>query len=189
MLAAQTIKNPSYQLSGFSGARDTLRAMVEAAQGAYGERSALVRRATEEAIGRLAPKAYGPEILAVGYWVTKNVIYVNDPLHVELLKTPERLVREVREQGFARGDCDDIACLTGTMALQLGRQAQFVVVGFSGPGDFSHVFCRVKLPKTEQWIVIDPVAGSNIRSMLGRVRTYQLWSLDELPNTGPLMER
>lgn len=188
-MPSNQLQHPSYQLSGFSGARDTLRAMVEAAQGTYGERSPIVRQATEEAIGRLSAKAYGPEILAIGYWVTGHVSYVNDPLHVELLKTPERLVREVRERGHARGDCDDMACLSGTMALQLGRQAQFVVVGFGERGGFSHVFCRVLVPKTNNWVVIDPVAGSNVRSMLGRVKTYQIWSLDEAPNSGPLLEK
>ena len=188
MPAAQ-LPTPTYHLSGFSGAKDTLRAMVEAAQGAQGERSALVREATEEAIGLLAPKAYGSEILAVAYWVTGHVHYVNDPLHTEMVKTPERLVKEVRARGYGRGDCDDLGCLIGTMALQLGRQAQLVVVGFDQPGDYSHVFCRVQEPKTRQWIVCDPVAGSNIRSMLGRVRTYQIWSLDEPASSGPMVEK
>lgn len=190
MPAFQThLPSPSYQLSGFSGSRDTLRAMIETAQGPGGEKSALVRSATEEAIGRIASKAYSSEILAVAYWVTAHVMYANDPLHVEMLKSPERIVREVKGRGFARGDCDDMACITGTMALQLGRQAQFVVVGFGARGDFSHVFCRVQEPKSKQWIVCDPVAGSNVRSMLGRVTTYQIWSLDEAPGTGPLLEK
>ena len=179
---------PQYQLSGFNGSRDTLQAMVAAALGPRGEKSALVRSATEQAIGRLFPKAYLDEILAICYWVWQHVVYVNDPLHVELLKDPERLIREIQERGYARGDCDDIACLIGAMALQVGRQAQFVVVGFGGPGEYSHVFTRVQEPRTKQWIVCDPVAGSDPRRMLDRVRAKQFWSLDEAPGTGPLLE-
>lgn len=180
---------PSYQLSGFHGSRDTLRAMVSAALGLHGERSSLVRSATEEAIGKLFPKAYDSEILSICFWAMQKVRYVNDPMHLELVKTPERLVTEIRQRGFARGDCDDIACLIATMCLQVGRNAQFVVVGFGDKGSYSHVFARVQEPRTKKWIVCDPVAGSDVRSMLNKVKTYQIWSLDEAPGTGPIVDK
>lgn len=179
---------PSYQLAGFNGSRDTLHAMVVAALGPGGERSPLVRAATEEAVGKLFPKAYDSEILSICFWVTQKVRYINDPMHLEMVKTPERLVTEIRGKGFARGDCDDIACLIATMCLLAGRNAQFVVVGFGEKGQYSHVFARVQEPRTKKWIVCDPVAGSDVRAMLRKVKTYQIWSLDEAPGTGPLVE-
>jgi len=177
------------QLSGFTGSRDTLTAMVRAAQGPGGEKSLVVRNATEQALGKVFPKDYLGEILASCYWAWQRVLYVNDPMHVEMVKTPERLVEEIRQRGHARGDCDDIACLIGTMCLQCGRDAQFVVAGFGQPGHFSHVFCRVKEPKSGAWIVCDPVAGFDGRTMLNRVKTYQIWSLDEMPEAGPILEK
>ena len=69
----------------------------------------MVRSTAEEIVGKLWPKAYCDEILAVNNWVTEKIMYVNDPLHVELLKDPQRLCEEVKARGFARGDCDDIA--------------------------------------------------------------------------------
>lgn len=87
------------------------------------------------------------------------------------------------EHDVTVSNCDDMACLIGTMALQLGRDAQFVAVGFKSPGHYSHVFCRVKDPKSNMWIVCDPVAGTTEGEMLSRVTTYLAVSLDEPPGT------
>lgn len=178
--------NPPHTLSGFRGPPDTLAGMVKAAQGARGERSMLVRSCTEQAVGRLWPKDYLGEILAINAWVSERVVYLNDPLHVELLKDPQRLCEEILAKGYARGDCDDIAVLMATMAMQVGRDAQFVCVGFGARGSYSHVFTRVQDPRSKQWIVCDPVAGSDVGSMLKRVTAYQIWSCDELPSHGPV---
>jgi hypothetical protein len=177
---------PPVRLSGFTGAGDTLKGMVRSVQGDRGERSLVVRSLTEKAIGQVFPKDYQGEIMAIGYFVHSFVYYLNDPLHVELLKDPTRLAEEIIQKGYARGDCDDIACLTATMALQVGRVSQFVVAGFGEPMNFSHVFCRVKEPKSGKWLVCDPVAGADVSGMLSRITTYQIWSCDEPPERGPI---
>lgn len=178
--------NPPHQILGFRGPQDTLRKMVEAVQGARGERSMLVRSMTERAVGRLQPKDYLGEILAVNNWVAEHVLYVNDPLHVELLKDPQRLCEEIQANGFARGDCDDIGSLIATMTSQLGRHAQLVCAGFGEPRVYTHVFERTLDPRSGRWIVCDPVAGSGVRGMLQRITTYQIWSCDEPPSRGPV---
>lgn len=170
---------PPTTLAGFQGHPDTLRAMVRAVQGVRGEQSILVRSVTEEIVQHLQPKDYLGEILAIRFWVTEHVRYVNDPLHVEIVKDPERLVEEVIARGQASGDCDDIASLIGTMCLQVGRVVEFVVVGFGEAGHYSHVFVRVKEPRSGQWIVCDPVAGTDERGMLDRVTTFYTKTLDE----------
>lgn len=73
--------------------------------------------------------------------------------------------------------CDDIALWIATICRQLGREAQFVTVGFGAPGRYSHVFSRAKEPKSGQWIVCDPVAGTDEASMLQRVSTYRIWNI------------
>lgn len=170
---------PTTTLSGFSGSPDTLRAMIRAAHGDRGERSMVVRGAAENVVRWLQPKDYLGEILALRNWVAERVRYVNDPLHVELVKDPQRLVEEIAAHGRTTADCDEIACLIGTLCLQVGRVGEFVVAGFGEKGSFSHVFARIKEPKSGQWIVTDPVAGAEERQMLQRVTTYELWSLDE----------
>jgi hypothetical protein len=170
---------PPTILSGFTGAPDTLREMLRAAHGERGEKSFLVRTVTERIVAGLVPKDYLGEIVAIRNWVAENIRYTNDPLHVELVKDPQRLIEEWQHSGTALADCDEIACLIATMCMQVGRVCEFVVAGFGEAGHYSHVFVRVLEPKSGKWIVCDPVAGTNERSMLGRVTTYETWSLDE----------
>lgn len=178
--------NPPHTISGFHGPPDTLAGMVKVTQGPRGEQSMLVRSMTEDVVGDLWPKEYLGEINAVCNWVAEHVVYLNDPLHVELVKDPQRLCEEIVARGKARGDCDDIAVLIATMCLQLGRQAQYVVAGFGERGGYTHVFARVQEPRTKEWIVCDPVAGTDVAAMLRRITTYQIWSCDELPSHGPV---
>lgn len=181
--------SPPHQITGFRGPTDTLAKMVEVAQGPRGEQSLFVRSVVEQVMGRLQPKDYLGEILAINNWVAEKVVYLNDPMHLELVKDPQRLCEEIFERGQARGDCDDIAVLMSTMALLVGRHAQFVVVGFGESGSYSHVFSRIQDPRSGKWIVCDPVAGSDVASMLKRVTTFQVWSCDELPSHGPVEVR
>jgi len=176
------------QLTGFTGSPDTLRAMIEAAQGPLGEKSMIMRHLVEEIVQNVFPKDYAGEIVAIRNWAAENLRYTNDPLHVELVKKPQRLAEEYYHRGVAIADCDEIACWIGTAALQVGRVAQFVAVGFSEPRVYSHVFCRVLEPRTNKWIICDPVAGTGEREMASRVRSYQIWSLDEYPDHGPVEE-
>ena len=63
------------------------------------------------------------------------------------------------------------------LCRQLGRETEFVIVGFGRSGSYSHVFTRVKEPKSGKWIVLDPVSGTDEASMLRRVTTYQIWKI------------
>jgi len=181
MSASRLANAPPTVFSGFSGSPDTLKAMVYAALGPRGEQSMLVRSAGERICAGLRPKDYLGEILAIRNWVAEYVRYQNDSLHVEIVKDPQRLIEEYQEHGIAVGDCDDIALLIGTLALTLGRKAEFIVAGFGERGHYSHVFARVLEPRSGQWIITDPVAGIDEAGMLRKVTTYQVWSLDEVP--------
>ena len=153
--------------------------MVKAVQGPRGEQSMLVRTVTEEVVRGLQPKDYLGEILAIRYWVTEHIRYVNDPLHVEVVKDPQRIVEEILANGQAAEDCDGIALLIAVMCLLVGRVVEFVVAGFGESGHYTHVFVRVLEPRSGKWIVCDPVAGSDERGMLDRVTTFYTKSLDE----------
>jgi hypothetical protein len=174
--------NPPHSFSRFAGHPDTLREMVRAAQGPRGEQSLFVRRMTEEVVRRVQPKDYLSEILAIRYWVTEHVHYLNDPLHVELVRDPQALLEEINEHGVVTADCDEIAELIAAMCLQIGRVVEYVIVGFGEAGHYSHVFSRVQEPRTGVFVVTDPVAGTDERGMLERVTTFYVISLDEPPS-------
>ena len=170
----------------FNGAEDTLKSMSRAALGDRGERSAVVRRFTEWVVRGVEPKDYLGEILAIrnafvqrSPWVPwlPLVRYTNDPRPVEVVKDPQLLVEEISQFGTAVADCDEIVCLAGTMCMQVGREVEFVAVGF-GDGQLSHVGLRVKEPKSNTWIWLDAVAGPKERQAAATASKKVFWSLD-----------
>lgn len=170
--------SPPTRIGPFRGPTTTIDTMRELCLGSRGERSMMVRGATEYAIRRLQPKDYLSEILAVRYFVAERVRYANDPSAVEMVKDPQRMIEEIQRHGVAIGDCDDSALLIATMWRQLGREAEWVTVGFGAQNHFSHVFGRAREPKTQRWIVGDTVAGTREASMLARVTTWHAWKID-----------
>ena len=145
--------------------------------GPRGERSMLVHSLKNHIVRGLQPKDYLSEILAVRNFAAERIRYSNDALTVEQVQDPERSSQQIVQHGRAVGDCDDLALWIATICRQLGREAQFVTVGFGPPGRYSHVFSRAKEPKSGQWIVLDPVAGSDEGTMLRRVTTYRIWDI------------
>lgn len=160
--------------------------MAEVTLGDRGERSILVRRFTEWVLRDVWPKDYLGEIIAIRNCLVQPsptlrgvpmFRYVNDPRHVEMVKTPERMVTEIMQYGTTQTDCDEQAVQAATMALQIGRHPQFVALGFA-PGSLSHVACRVKEPKSDTWIWLDSVAGPRERDAASKAKEILTWDLD-----------
>jgi hypothetical protein len=177
-LGAQPIADaPPTVIRPFTGPADTVAEMIRACLGPRGEQSTLVRSLKDHIVRYVQPKDYLSEILAVRFFAAEYVKYSNDAVGVEQVQDPERMVEQINKFGKAVGDCDDIALFMGALTRQLGRETEFVTVGFGVPGHYSHVFTRVKEPKSGIWIVIDPVAGSDEGSMLARVTTWKNWPI------------
>jgi hypothetical protein len=177
-MQAPLVDSPFTTIEPFSGPEDTLRKMVELALGDRGELSSMVRSCKDHIVRKLQAKDYLSEILAIRYFATERIRYSNDALGVEQVQDPQRIVEEINRYGNAVGDCDDIACFIGALARQCGREVEFVVVGFGAPGHFSHVFARVKEPKSGTWVVCDPVAGTDEAGMLRKVKTWKSYKVD-----------
>lgn len=156
------------------------REMVGAAL--EGERSLKVRRHVEQIVGHIRPKDYSSEIIAICKWWGNAGRYTRDPLHVEMLRTPERLIDDALA-GKLSADCDEFATAIAACCLSVGARAQFVTVGFQPrrPGQpkiHTHVFCRAQDPRTKVWWVLDPVAGRRTAQMLQRVKQYTIFEVD-----------
>lgn len=177
---------PNAKVRPFKSPQDTLKLMAEHALGDNGERNMLVRWFTEYVLRDVWPKDYLGEILCIrnvfvqpSPWRPGTPLfkYSNDPRHVELVKTPRRMVEEIRTNGTTVVDCDDITCMGATMALHAGREVELVAMGFS-PGQLSHVGYRVREPKTNQWIFNDGVAGPREREAATKAKQLLVLSLD-----------
>lgn len=177
---------PRTRTRPFLGPEDTLVAMAKIAHGPRGEQSPLVHVFQSWVTRDLAPKDYLSEILAV-----RNVLvqpspwrpghplfrYQNDPTHVELIKDPQRLVEEINATGSCDGDCDDATLLAATLCLHMGREVELVALGFGTDRELTHVACRVREPKTNAWIWVDPIAGPREAESAARATTKLFHSL------------
>jgi hypothetical protein len=177
---------PSYSVGHFRGPHDTLKLMSELALGDQGERSMVVRRFTEWVVAEVMPKDYLGEILAIRNMFVQPspwrhgvplFRYTNDARHVEIVKSPERQVREIDADGTTVVDCDEIAAMAATCLLQLGRKVEFVAIGFA-PNSLTHVALRAEEPKSQRWIWIDGVAGPREKTALAGAKELLVWSLD-----------
>ena len=166
------------ELGPFRGAPQTVALVKRYA--VESQRHPDVRLLAEDVLPKVKSKDYLSEILAIYNYVLANTRYTNDPRNVELVKKPWRVVRQMRAGQVPGLDCDDLVCLIAALLLAVGREVQIVTVGFRrqhfrGQIQYSHVFLRVREPRTGRWVVLDPVAAEDTRSMIRRVQVVKIW--------------
>lgn len=169
--------SPPTTIVRFNGPADTVHTMIDQLRGPRGVQSSLVRSLKDHIVRELHPKDYLSEIIAVRNFAAEKVRYSNDALTVEQVQDPERIADQIVRFGKAVGDCDDITNFMACLTLQLGRETDLVTVGFGAPNSFSHIFARALEPRSGQWIIMDPVAGTNEDRMRRRITTYQIWKI------------
>jgi hypothetical protein len=175
----------SFVVRPYTGPRNTLDKMAEDALGPNGEQSFEVRRFAEWVVGQLWSKDYLSELLAIrNVFVQPSPVmpwvpmfrFTGDPVHVEFLRTPARMIRDVMANGTVTADCDETTCLAAAMCLTIGREVELVAMGFA-PRSLSHVAVRVREPKSRQWILLDGVAGPREREAAGKAVELMFKSL------------
>lgn len=110
-------------------------------------------------------------------WVTENVKLVEDERLIEqgvdgreLLIAPEVLL----SMRNAQGDCDDFSMLTASILKLWGYAVKFVTSAADvlHPNMYSHVWVRVRLKTTGEWVDMDcshgPWLGWNVVTALSR---------------------
>lgn len=90
-------------------------------------------------------------------WVRANTRYTHDPVSVELVKKPRRMIEEWRRAGKIVADCDDQVTLLAAGLEVVGIPSRFVVVAASpGSDEYSHVLIEYQSPK-RGWVSMDPI--------------------------------
>lgn len=148
---------------------DTLKAMRKAALDA--RRDLTVRGLVEKICENVAQGDYAGEVLAIYYWVCRNIRYMRDPPGVEMVKIPRKLL-ETRA-----GDCDDIATLLASMLMLAGNTVRFAVAGFTPHESYGHVYVEVVTPHGV--IAVDPVANRDTGKMLRDIRHRKTFPVSE----------
>lgn len=162
----------------FSGAPQTVALVKKYA--IESQRDHEVRLLAEQIVQHLGAKDYLSEILAVYYFVVRYTRYANDPRTVELVKKPGWVAKQIAAGQVPSLDCEDITTLIASLCLALGREVRVVTVAFAdsfykGERQFSHIYCQVKEPRSNVWIVCDPVAAEETTKMLAKVKALKIW--------------
>lgn len=94
---------------------------------------------------------------AIRQWCAGAVTFRHDPPNMELLHSPEAMIRLWKQKGTIIGDCDDAAILAAGIALAAGCRARFVAVAFlDKQAPYRHVWAEIAPPTgTGEWVECD----------------------------------
>src|SRR5271168_1090320 len=137
---------------GRAGTAETLKEMARLAK--EGARDAGVIQVASELVRNLGQYDRVGEVCALHAFVRDSIRYTNDPIDLELVRTP----RAILEMGV--GDCDDKSILLACLLRCIGRPSRYVAIMMKGQSSFSHVY--VETPLGKRWIpleTIKPVAA------------------------------
>lgn len=135
---------------GDAGVQQTVRKISEIIRESVAD--PLVRAAATSIVGSLQANDFQGQIYAIREFLQRNVRFLRDPAGVELLHTPEWMLRHIAEYGAVHVDCDDVAILGGTLAGSIGLRVKLVTVAFLDSGDraaytpLSHIWASVTAP-------------------------------------------
>lgn len=164
---------PRHAVQPYRGTTDTVREMQRLAKGPRGEMSMRLRATVEDIVREVQPRDRLSQLAAIYDWFNRRFHYVNDPVEVELVKDPERLLEEIAKHGHAMGDCDDASTFLYAAPRTIGITTQFARVGFKkrpmAGSQYTHVF-TVAWDQYRRPIVLDPVAGQRTPRMIQRVK-------------------
>lgn len=120
------------------------------------------RTKAEEALSRPAVRSFAEAAAGRGtryeqaqrmFYTLRSVVnYVADPVGAEFIKAPWVMVEEIRERGFAAGDCDDQATLAYTLLRSIGIPSK-LRVGWYGSSMPGHIYAVAQL--NGQWVAFD----------------------------------
>lgn len=134
---------------GDRGARKLARLMAQQA------RRALTHPITIQTAHKIATPGPDPTDIALALrdWLEARWHFEPDPYGIELLQTPAYLLELIERDGFASGDCDDIATLAAALGIAKGLRARFVLISFGNHLPLSHVLTQ--LETYAGWVEMD----------------------------------
>jgi len=130
--------------SGTAGTAATINRMQDLV--ASGKRHFPFREFVGSLVRDCPKKDYSCYMQTCFNYCRDRIQYVYDPVGVELIESPWKIIPELGGSGIA--DCDTICVVVASMAEAMGFPARFVTIKADQvrPDEFSHVFTEVKMP-------------------------------------------
>ncbi len=132
---------------GATGTSVTLNHMVKLARD--GAKDPIVIQTAHALVANLPQYDRLGEIKALHAFVRDAIRYTNDPLDVELLRTPRAMLE------MKSGDCDDKAILLAALLRAIGRPSRFVALAMNKSDLYSHVL--VQTPWNKGWLNLETI--------------------------------
>lgn len=168
-MRAQLVSIPG----GDAGTMSVLAKMRSLARGSLTQ--PLVRQMAASIVDGIPGNQWSLQARAIRNWIEDHVGFLRDPRGVELLLTPELMVRTVLTRGRIAVDCDDVATLAAALGLSIGLRARFIAVGFHSPAaPFRHVWTDLGDPSGSSWIDLDVTRPSQSFAMAAISRRMPL---------------
>lgn len=106
----------------------------------------IVWETAREIVARVPERDYALQAKTIRSWCKSHFRYVADPVHVDLLTTPQYDLEKIKKYGYFQGDCDDAATITAALCEAVGISCTLWAVAFISPtAPFSHVFTVANL--------------------------------------------
>lgn len=140
---------------GDPGIARTIQWMNGIVRGKEGATHPVVRSTALDIVRGLSSRDKQGQIAAVLAWVKRNIDFRGE--YKELLQTPVVTLQ------LCAGDCDDHSMLIAALLKTLGYTTRFntVAADAEDPGQFTHVFCEVLDPTSQQWTALDSTVAAS----------------------------
>ena len=107
-------------------------------------------------------------IASIYDWVKEKVTYVSDPIDVELITSPIRMVNDYRDGKQLAEDCDGHALFVTALLKSVGINAKVAILDIKGFG-WDHAVTVAYSDKLGKWIFVDTTS----EKPLGWVEKYK----------------
>jgi hypothetical protein len=108
-----------------------------------------------EKIVDFSPDDYS-KVESIFSFVVEHSRYVQDPVGLELLKSPEVSLQVIEVGGYPALDCDDATILIGSLIMSVGIRYALRAVSFNG--EFTHVY-GLAFVREQGWLPLDFVVA------------------------------
>jgi transglutaminase-like putative cysteine protease len=135
---------------GVDGIRVTLQRMAVIARAAVRDEQFLIL--VRDITRGLPPADKLAEATTIFEWAMRHIRYVKDPVGVELIMPPNRLVQ------LGAGDCDDLSIFMVSALESLGICARFVAIQTRPNAGYNHVYPQGWI--NNRWVSFDLASPS-----------------------------
>lgn len=119
--------------------------------------TAPVLTASREIVADIEARNTTGQAYAVRDFLSARLRFLSDPVDIEVLETPESMLKTIATRGYAMGDCDNAAVLSAALLKSIGIRCRFVILGFTKPNaPYQHVYTEAFTPAG--WVDMDTTA-------------------------------